>query len=163
RPTPAPAAALWLASADPRHLAGLCGRLGAWPDVFALAGGFLVVPDGPPPAGRPRAVPLRRLAGHLYLPADAAPVPAPPPAGAAPRPPAAPPARRAAGRAALGFGQFLTWLGRVLRRPGLAKAGARLIRRAVERVPRLTEKILGKQEAALRELLRRFRAGDVEA
>ncbi|HEY1377018.1 MAG TPA: hypothetical protein VGF55_09495, partial [Gemmataceae bacterium] len=78
------------------------------------------------------------------------------------RPPDAPALARAAGAAAAGFGQFLAWLGRVLRRPGLAKAGARLIRRAVERVPRLTEKILGKQEAALRELLRRFRAGDIE-
>jgi tetratricopeptide (TPR) repeat protein len=258
RSAPAPVAAVWLASPDPRDLAGVCTRIGGtWPEAFALAGGFLVVTDDPPPTGLPRAVRLRRLAPNLYLPADADLVPALHPAEAADltrsqglvflpdmvlafdpgkplavadivspaavrrdawqpfprrparadrlraigyggptqpdaileqgrptgakenagdgageatgaeagvvRPPDAPPLRRAAGRAAVGFGKFLTWLGRVLRRPGLAKAGANLIRRAVERVPRLTETILGRQEATLRELLRRFRAGEVES
>ena len=44
----------------------------------------------------------------------------------------------------------------------LADLGARWIDRAVERVPRLTEAMLGRQEGALRELLRQFREGDVE-
>ena len=44
----------------------------------------------------------------------------------------------------------------------LADLGARWIGRAVERVPRLTEAMLGKQEGALRELLRQFREGDVD-
>jgi tetratricopeptide (TPR) repeat protein len=270
RPTPAPAAGLWLASADPRHLAGLCARLsGAWPEVYALADGLLIVTDEPPAAGLPRTVRLRRLAGHLYLPADADLVPALHPAEAvdltggrglvflpgrvlafdpsrplavaevvAPsavrrgtwerfpprperadrlvairyegptrpeaileqgrpgaggvgggvagadegspggesgasslspghpeeevRPASAPPLRRAAAGATLGFGKFLTWLGRTLRQQRLAKAGAEMMRRAVERVPRLTEKILGRQQASLRELLRRLQSGDIE-
>ena len=44
----------------------------------------------------------------------------------------------------------------------LADLGAKWINRAVERVPRLTEAMLGKQEGSLRELLRQFREGDVE-
>jgi hypothetical protein len=50
----------------------------------------------------------------------------------------------------------------LLRAPGLARKGADLVRRAVQRVPRLTEKILGAQEAALREVLRQLQSGDVE-
>ena len=263
RPTPARAAGLWLASADGRHLAGLWPRLrGEWPEVYALAGGFLVLPVDPPPAALPRAIRLRRLAGNLYLPVDADLAPALHPAEAADltsarglvflpgqvlafdpgrpravaevvapaavrraawepfpprperadrlvairlegpsepvaileqgrpvanggagesrgeatdpngdttatgagslRPPDSAPLWRAAGRAAFGGGKFLAWLGRMLRWPRLAKAGANLIRRAVERVPRLTEKILGRQEASLGQLLRRFQAGDIE-
>lgn len=257
RSKPTPVVAVWLASADPRHVALLCARVGeTWPEAFALADGFLVVTNDPPPTGLPRAVRLRRLAPNLYLPADADLVPALHPAEAADltrsqglvflpdmtlafdpgkplavtdlvapaavrrdawqpfpprparadrlcaisydgptepeaileqgrpsgagghsaggssdtsgaeaggvRPPDAPLLQRVAGRAAAGLGGFLTWLGGMLRWQGLAKAGADLIRRAVERVPRLTERILGRQEATLRELLRRFRAGDVE-
>src|SRR5436305_421603 len=80
---PAVADALWLASADPAHLAALAARFPDWPEVFAVAGGFVVVPDGRVPAGLPRTVRLRRLAGHLYLPADAELVPQLSPAEAA--------------------------------------------------------------------------------
>jgi hypothetical protein len=44
----------------------------------------------------------------------------------------------------------------------LARWGARMVGRAMERVPRLSESLLGKQEAALRELLRLFRAGKLD-
>ncbi len=251
RPAPAPAAALWLATADMRSLAALCARLGesGWPEVYAVAAGFLIVPDGAAPAGLPRAVRLRRLAGNLFMPAAADLEPALHPAEAAdltrqrglvvlpggrvlafdparllsvadviapsalrredwepfpPRPerpeqlfriervgdddtpeaiiergkpegapddpeaadalrPAdGPPLRSAAARAGLGLGRLLAGLGRMLRWPGLARAGARLIARAVAGVPRLSERVLGRQEAALRELLRRLRSGDVE-
>jgi hypothetical protein len=226
--------------------------LDAWPEVYLVAGGFLVVPDRDVPAGLPRAVRLRRLAGNLFIPAAAdlepelhaaesadltryrgfvilpagrvlafdpsrplavADVVAPaaprrdawepfPPRpdrpqqlfriervgddesadaiiehgrpnddpddeGAAdetdaPRPADGPPLRRAAARAGLGLGRLLARLGQALRWPGLARAGARLIGRAIAQVPRLSERIFGKQEAALRELLRRLRSGDVD-
>ena len=67
------------------------------------------------------------------------------------------------GAAALGLAKFLAWLGRAVNAPGLARMGGRLARRAVEKVPRLTEKIFGEQEAALREVLRQLQSGDVEA
>jgi tetratricopeptide (TPR) repeat protein len=44
----------------------------------------------------------------------------------------------------------------------LARLGARWVRRAVEMVPRLSEDILGRQAAALRELLKQFREGKLE-
>src|SRR5262245_34254588 len=71
REAPAPTAALWVASADLAHLAALWAKLGDAPETFAVAGGFVVILGGPAPAGLPRAVWLRRLAGNLYLPADA--------------------------------------------------------------------------------------------
>lgn len=79
-----------------------------------------------------------------------------------PRPADAGPIARTAGRAALGAGHGLAWLGKMLHLPGLAKLGAALAAGALSAVPRLTESLLGQQEAALRELLRKFRAGDLE-
>jgi tetratricopeptide (TPR) repeat protein len=63
---------------------------------------------------------------------------------------------------ALGAAGALAWLGRMLRAPGLAKTAARLARKAVEQVPRISERLLGAQEAALREVLRQLQSGDVE-
>src|SRR5947199_2838344 len=85
RPEAAPAVALWLASADPHRLVGLCSRLArsTWPEVYAAERGFLVVPDGVVPTGLPRALRMRRLARNLYLPAAADLVPALQPAEAA--------------------------------------------------------------------------------
>ncbi len=80
----------------------------------------------------------------------------------APRPAESGPIARAAGQAALGMGKGLAWLGTMLHWPGLAKLGAALASGAMRAVPRLTESLLGRQEAALRELLRKFRAGDLE-
>jgi hypothetical protein len=80
----------------------------------------------------------------------------------APRPPASIPGAQAAGAAALGVGRGLVWLGHLLHWRGLAQLGARLMRQVVDRVPRLSESLLGRQEAALRELLRQFREGNLE-
>lgn len=64
--------------------------------------------------------------------------------------------------AALGVAGVLAWLGRALGLGGLARAAADMARRAIEQVPRLSERVLGEQEAALRELLRQLQGGDVE-
>jgi tetratricopeptide (TPR) repeat protein len=80
----------------------------------------------------------------------------------APRPPDATPGAQIAGRAAVRAGRGLMWLGQHLGLQGLARLGAGLVRRAVERVPRLSEALLGRQEAALRELLRKFREGNLD-
>jgi tetratricopeptide (TPR) repeat protein len=67
-----------------------------------------------------------------------------------------------AGKSMMSLGKGLTWLGNALGFKGLANLGARLISGAVRLAPRLSEAILGAQEAALRALLREFREGDVE-
>jgi tetratricopeptide (TPR) repeat protein len=79
-----------------------------------------------------------------------------------PRPEDAGAASTLAGRAAVGAGKGLIGLGAMLGIKALADLGAKWINRAVERVPRLTEAMLGKQEGSLRELLRQFREGDIE-
>jgi len=219
---------------------------GAAPQVFPVRGGFLLIGAGAVPG----AIRLRRLAGDLFIPADAdlvpallpeeaagltrdrglvflpggpvlafdpaaplptsrwvapavvtrdewGPLPEPPPRaerltaierpspmsdvlnigrpdGADPlpadgrvpddaRPPPSSAADRAAGAAKLGAGTFLNWLGSLAGLSGLAKFGADLARKAIEQVPRLSEKLLGAQEAALREVLRQLRDGDAEA
>src|SRR5207253_11485161 len=45
---------------------------------------------------------------------------------------------------------------------GLAGAGAGLMQRALDLIPRLSERLMGEQEAALRHLLRDFRDGNIE-
>ena len=67
-----------------------------------------------------------------------------------------------AGKAAVGAGKGLMGLGEMLGIKALADLGADWIDRALGKVPQLTEAMLGKQEGALRELLRQFREGDVE-
>jgi hypothetical protein len=79
-----------------------------------------------------------------------------------PRPPQAGMGAQMAGQAAAGAGKGLLWLGNALGWKALASLGARLIDEAVRRVPRVSEAILGAQEAALRELLRQFREGNLE-
>ena len=78
------------------------------------------------------------------------------------RPPPSSLGKQIAGRAALGAARAMAWLGQNLGLGGLARAGADLARRAVESVPRLSETIVGQQEAALRELLRQLQSGDAE-
>jgi tetratricopeptide (TPR) repeat protein len=80
----------------------------------------------------------------------------------APRPPAGSAMSRATGGAEAGMGYGLVWLGRKLGLGALARLGAWLIRRGIRRSPRLSENVLGRQEAALRELLRQFREGRLE-
>lgn len=66
------------------------------------------------------------------------------------------------GQALFGLGKSLAWLGKTARVPGLAQVGASLLDTALRWMPRLSERLMGAQAAALRELLRCFRAGDIE-
>lgn len=61
-----------------------------------------------------------------------------------------------------GAAQLAAWMGKQLNAPGLGQLAGKLARKAVEKVPRITEKILGDQEAALREVLRQLQSGDIE-
>jgi tetratricopeptide (TPR) repeat protein len=80
----------------------------------------------------------------------------------APQPPGAAPATELLGRARLAAGQGLLNLGKALGLRTLAELGAGLIGGALSQVPRLSESLLGRQEAALRDLLREFREGSLE-
>jgi tetratricopeptide (TPR) repeat protein len=79
-----------------------------------------------------------------------------------PRPPAAGTGKTLAGGAAAGLGQGMLWLGDKLGLERLAGMGANLVGWALRAVPRISESVLGRQEAALRELLRQFREGKIE-
>ncbi|WP_435016396.1 hypothetical protein TA3x_003962 [Tundrisphaera sp. TA3] len=79
-----------------------------------------------------------------------------------PRPEASGPASTLIGRAMMGLGRGLVGLGKGIGSPGLAGLGASWIVGAVGRVPRLTEALLGRQEGAIRELIRQFRDGEVD-
>jgi tetratricopeptide (TPR) repeat protein len=79
-----------------------------------------------------------------------------------PRPEDAGAASTMLGRAALGAGRSAMALGRALGLPGLARAGAEWVRRALELAPRLGESVFGSQQAALRALLKEFLEGDPE-
>jgi tetratricopeptide (TPR) repeat protein len=69
---------------------------------------------------------------------------------------------RGIGSLAYGAGRGILWLGSALGLTALATLGARMIAGALAFVPRLSESVLGKQEAALNELLRQFREGKIE-
>ncbi|MGE3804128.1 MAG: hypothetical protein AB7K24_05580 [Gemmataceae bacterium] len=69
---------------------------------------------------------------------------------------------RAAGTMIAGVGKLFIGLGAMVGWKGLAELGARWVERATALVPRLSESLLGAQEAALRELLRQFRSGNID-
>lgn len=252
--------AFLLLADDPAALAAACARLGGeLPQVFAVRGGFLLVPRTAESRPVPGTVRLRRLSSDFFVPADGdllpalltdemaaltrshglivlpggtllafdatAPLsvsrwlapskvrraewepfprrperaealtvierPAPPvvaiievlgdgaPDGAAPMPgpgegagegnpndlrPAesGSPIMRAAAGVGLAAAGFLAWLGKQLGAEGLARMGGDLARRMLEYVPRLSDRVLGEQEAALRDVLRELQTGDVE-
>lgn len=79
-----------------------------------------------------------------------------------PRPDEANPAATAAGRAAMSLGRAFAWMGRALGSGKLSELGARWIENAMRLAPRLSEDLLGRQAAAIHELLREFREGDIE-
>ncbi len=79
-----------------------------------------------------------------------------------PRPPRKGALKTAAGKLAMGVGKGIAGLGAALGLGALARLGAGIMGAAAAAVPRLTEALLGKQEAALRELLRRFREGKID-
>jgi tetratricopeptide (TPR) repeat protein len=78
RPGRGQAIALLLPSGDAEALLGLCSRLGLDPSgrVYPVAGGILLTLDDPTTRPTPGAVRLRALAANLFLPADAALIPA---------------------------------------------------------------------------------------
>ena len=79
-----------------------------------------------------------------------------------PRPEDASPGAKLLGGARFAAGRGLIGLGRALGLKKLAEWGAGLVGSAVAGVPRLSESVLGRQEAALRALLREFREGNLE-
>ncbi len=79
-----------------------------------------------------------------------------------PRPADGSPAERTVNRAKLGLGKTLAGLGQALGWKGLAAVGAKMIKDALDKAPRLGEGLFGRQEAALRELLKDFRDGNLE-
>jgi hypothetical protein len=79
-----------------------------------------------------------------------------------PRPDEGSLAGKIVGRGALGIGMALGKLGNLLHWKALSRLGAGGIHKALALAPRLTESLLGKQEAALRALLRDFRDGNIE-
>lgn len=79
-----------------------------------------------------------------------------------PRPDASGPGATLLGGASLGAGRGMAWLGESLGLEGLARLGKRWIGRAIDLAPGLGEAVLGRQEAAMRALLREFREGNLE-
>jgi tetratricopeptide (TPR) repeat protein len=79
-----------------------------------------------------------------------------------PRPEGSGPLTNAVAALGAGLGKGLVWLGNLLHWRGLARLGANLVRAAAERVPRLLEDVLGRQETALRQLLKDFREGNLD-
>ncbi len=80
----------------------------------------------------------------------------------APRPDDADPASTLLGKAALSMGRGMVRLGQMLGIQGLSGLGVGWIGKALALAPRLSEDLLGRQAAALRDLLREFREGDLE-
>lgn len=109
-----------------------------------------VLQEGAPPDANPLPGPDQQSSGAP----EAVPTEARPPAGSL--------GQRLTEGVRFGVAGMLAWLGRNLNAPGLAKLGGDLARKAIERVPRLTEKLLGDQEAALREVLRQLQSGEVD-
>jgi tetratricopeptide (TPR) repeat protein len=71
-------------------------------------------------------------------------------------------ASQLAGNTLFQLGRSLAWLGGKMNSPALAGLGAKLLGGAMSLVPALSEKLMGAQEAMLRELLRQFRAGNID-
>lgn len=136
--------------------ASRAGEWAAFPPPPPGADALRVIERPSPPAAIVEILRGGEPDDHSPLPGDPASLPddARPPAGTF--------LRQLGAGAVMGIAGALAWLGRQLGATGLARAGANLARRAIERVPRLSERVLGAQEAALRELLRQLRTGDVE-
>jgi tetratricopeptide (TPR) repeat protein len=118
------------------------------------------LPEPPPLADRIEEIVLDRpdeTPESLLGGGDAGPIGTEPP-----RPDESGHASTLLGRAALGAGKGIARLGGALGSGALSALGAKLMSGAVRLAPRLTEDLLGRQAAALRELLREFREGDVE-
>ncbi len=73
RPASQPASALLLTTTDVAELLRLCGRLGdeTLPRVFAVPGGFLLLPGAATTGTFERTIRLRAISPNLLVPADA--------------------------------------------------------------------------------------------
>jgi hypothetical protein len=78
------------------------------------------------------------------------------------RPEDSSPFSRTVGGATLGLGKALVRVGDFLHIQAISRLGANWMGKALTMAPRLSEKLLGAQEAALRALLREFREGNSE-
>jgi tetratricopeptide (TPR) repeat protein len=76
--------------------------------------------------------------------------------------PDAPLPSKVAGKALFSLGKGFARLGSALHLRGLGSIGAALLGGAMALMPRLSEQLIGKQEAMLRNLLRQFREGKIE-
>lgn len=79
-----------------------------------------------------------------------------------PRPEEVGPSSKLLGQAAYGMGKGMAWLGNALNSSKLAALGSGWIEKATKLAPRLTEDLLGRQTAALRNLLKEFRDGHID-
>jgi hypothetical protein len=113
------------------------------------------LPERPPGAERLRAIVLEVPPGAPEAIIESG----------APAPEATPekPAPGLGDKADLALGKGLFKLGKALGWEGLARAGAERMDKALDAAPGLGAGVLGSQEAALRDLLREFREGDLDA
>lgn len=130
---------------------------------------FLAVPKPrrddwePFPAGRPPADRLTAITRVLPVPPLDDLLGGGPPVGTEDaRPPAVGPGRQALGRLAVGLGKGLGGIGQALGSKMLGNLGEKMKDLGTKAAPRLTEDLLGKQEAALRRLLQKFREGKTD-
>jgi hypothetical protein len=79
-----------------------------------------------------------------------------------PQPENSSPLSKTLGKMAVQFGKGMAGLGRALHLAGLSRLGANWMARGLNMAPRLSEALLGKQEALLRYLLQKFREGDID-
>lgn len=130
---------------------------------------FLAVPKPrrddwePFPAGNPPADRLTALVREVTIPPDELLEGAGPPVGTDdPRPPQVGLGRSALGRLSAGLGKGLRAAGNAVGSGKLANLGGKLMGLGAALAPRITESLLGKQEAALQRLLSKFRGGETD-
>jgi tetratricopeptide (TPR) repeat protein len=130
---------------------------------------FLAVPKPrradwePFPAGHPPADRLTSLVREITTPPEELLMGDGPALGTEdPRPDQVNLGRRAVGRAAAGLGKGLGAIGKAVGSAKLGSLAGKLAGLGATLAPRLTEELLGRQEAALRRLLGKFRSGQTD-
>jgi tetratricopeptide (TPR) repeat protein len=116
-------------------------------------------PEGNPPADRLTAI--TRVLPEIN-PDDLLADTGPPVGTDDARPPQVGPGRAALGRASAGLGKGLGAIGKLFGSKKLGELGSKLTGLGAALAPRLTESLLGKQEAALQHLLKKFREGKTD-
>jgi tetratricopeptide (TPR) repeat protein len=117
----------------------------------------------PFPVGHPSADRLTALVREVTVPPDDLLTGEGPPVGTEDaRPPQVRPGRRALGKLSAGLGKGIGAVGRALKSNKLRGLAGKLTGLAASLAPRITEDLLGRQEAALQRLLSKFRRGQVD-